>query len=73
MATADSISCVAQIGETAGLVWKILSENGPMNLTKLIKAADEPRDTVLQAIGWLAREDKVNIEESGRTRTISLR
>ncbi len=73
MATTPSTSFSAEIGETAGAVWKVLSENGPMNQAKLIKALDEPRDLVMQAIGWLAREDKLVFTENGRTRTIGLR
>ncbi len=72
MAT-TSENLVVQIGHTAGLVWKALSENGPMTLAKLVKAVSEPRDTVMQALGWLAREDKLNIEEEGRTKTVSLK
>lgn len=44
-----------------------------MDLTKLIKAVGEPRDAVMQAIGWLAREDKLIFQDNGRKRTISLR
>ena len=73
MATASSTVCIAQIGETAGAIWKLLSEEGPTSLTKLVKAVHEPRDMVMQAIGWLAREDKLIIEEEGRSRVISLR
>jgi hypothetical protein len=64
---------VAHIGETAGVVWKVLTEEGPMSMAKLVKAADEPRDTVMQALGWLAREDKILIEEEGRSRIVMLR
>ena len=53
------VESVAYIGETAGTVWRVLSENGPMSVTRLLKAVDEPRDTVMQALGWLARENKV--------------
>jgi hypothetical protein len=73
MAIASSTMCTMQIGETAGVIWKLLSENGSMSLAKLIKTVDEPRDTVMLAIGWLAREDKLIIEEEGRSRIISLR
>ena len=62
----------AQIGETAGAVWHLLSEQGPLSTAKIVKQLDLPRDLVMQAIGWLAREDKVNIEVS-RTQVISLR
>jgi hypothetical protein len=73
MATTSESDPVLQIGETAGMVWKQLTENGPMSMAKLVKAVGEPRDTVMQAMGWLAREDKLSIEEDGRSRIISLR
>jgi hypothetical protein len=44
-----------------------------MSVAKLVKAAGQPRDTVMLALGWLAREDKVDIEEDGRTRIVALR
>ena len=73
MASETLIRCVDQIGETAGLVWNCLRDSGPISLAKLTKEVDAPRDVVMQAIGWLAREDKVTIEERNRTRVISLR
>jgi len=67
-------SAVAKIGETAGLVWKRLADaNEPVSLTGLAQQLNVPRDLVMQAIGWLAREDKVQIVEQGRTRRISLK
>ena len=73
MASAPPVSHVAHIGETAGLVWAILSENGSLSMAKLVKAVGEPRDVVMQALGWLAREDKISIDEEGRSRIVSLR
>jgi len=73
MATVAPDSLVAEIGDTAGEVWKMLVDNGPMSLTKLVKAIGRPRDMVMQAIGWLAREDKIWIEEEKRSRVVSLR
>ncbi len=64
---------VAQIGDTAGLVWHALKKGGEMTLTALGKKIKAPRDTVMQAVGWLAREGKVCIEERGRKRLISLK
>ena len=72
MATVSS-SCTAQIGELAGVVWHALDEHGPTTLAKLAKEIDAPRDMVMQAIGWLAREGKVELEESGRKRIVALR
>ena len=72
MATAPSATSIEQIGETAGQVWRVLSETGPLSFTKLTKEVDAPKDLVMQAIGWLAREDKIAIEEDGRTKMVSL-
>ena len=66
-------SFVAQIGETAGAVWRLLDANGPMTISRLVKELDAPRDLTMQAIGWLAREDKITIEEEARSRVVSLR
>ena len=72
MATATPTPRVTHIGETAGVVWKILDEEGPMSMAKLVKAVGKPRDTVMQALGWLAREEKICVEEEGRSRIVSL-
>jgi hypothetical protein len=73
MATVAANSWVEHIGETAGNVWNALCQGGPMSLAKLVKAVGEPRDVVMQALGWLAREDKIWIEDEGRSRVVSLR
>ena len=72
MATVSPVCCVTQIGEVAGNVWRVLSEKGPLSTTKLVKAVSEPRDTVMQALGWLAREGKISIDDDGRNRMVSL-
>jgi len=73
VATAAPISHVEHVGETAGVVWKILHNDGPLTMAKLVKAVGRPRDVVMQALGWLAREEKISIEEDGRSRIVSLR
>lgn len=67
-----TVSCVEQIGETAGIVWHVLKDQGPLSMAKLVKAAGQHRDLVMLAVGWLAREDKVIIEENSRGRVVSL-
>lgn len=73
MTTEPSASLVASIGVMAGVVWTTLSKNGPMTMAKLVKAIGEPRDSVMQALGWLAREEKIDIVEENRSRVVSLR
>jgi hypothetical protein len=67
------MSCITQIGATAGMIWQVLSTKGPVTVAKLVKEIDAPRDVVMQGLGWLAREDKVNIEEEARSRVVSLK
>lgn len=73
MATA-SVSCdLEQIGETAGVVWRLLDGHGPLSMAKVVKESGAPRDLVLLALGWLAREDKIAIDSESRGRVVSLR
>ena len=72
MATAEHHDCVHQIGTVAGLVWQTLYEEQPISVAKLARTVEAPRDIVMQAVGWLAREGKVDIEETSRGRVIRL-
>ncbi len=47
------------IGETAGKVWKFLQQHGEANLNQIKKNVKGDPNLILQAIGWLAREDKL--------------
>ncbi|MCC9605050.1 winged helix-turn-helix domain-containing protein [Blastopirellula sp. JC732] len=44
-----------------------------MSLSRLVKQIGLPRDQVMQAIGWLAREDKLAFEDNGRNKLVCLR
>ena len=72
MATVEAVSNTQQIGETAGQIWHLLDTTGPQKITRVVKEVDAPRDLVMQAIGWLAREEKVAIEEQSRSRVVTL-
>ncbi len=61
------------IGSVAGNVWGVLTERGGQTLASLKKSIDAPDDLVLAAVGWLAREDKLEFQTNGRTMTITLR
>ncbi|MEO2016475.1 MAG: winged helix-turn-helix domain-containing protein [Fuerstiella sp.] len=61
------------IGTAAGVVWGFLNNNGATSLTALTKGTDLPKELALQAIGWLAREDKVDFEKTLRGRLIVLK
>ena len=62
-----------QIGHVAGDLWRLLDKQGGQNLAAIKKATSASDELVLAAIGWLAREDKLEFSASGRTLKISLR
>ena len=65
-------AAVQQIGEVAGSVWHALDESGSLSLAKLVERVGGNRDVVMQAVGWLAREGKIDIAETKRGRVVSL-
>jgi hypothetical protein len=60
------------IGDAAGVVWRKLGEKGRIALTTLPKVLDEDPSLVQQAVGWLAREHKVDFEKDGRALYVKL-
>jgi Mn-dependent DtxR family transcriptional regulator len=58
-----------KIGETAGKIWNLLKEKGEVNISQLPRLLNEKSLIVQQALGWLAREDKIEYRtEAGKTR-----
>ncbi|MGH7825330.1 MAG: winged helix-turn-helix domain-containing protein [Candidatus Binatia bacterium] len=66
------MSEIKTIGETAGLVWNYLRSNGECSLSALEKGVRGPKSMVSMAVGWLAREGKVEIKNEKRAVRISL-
>jgi hypothetical protein len=64
---------IEKIGFSAGLIWQFLAERGESSPIK-IKASLGLSNTLLYlALGWLAREDKVNITRLEHSYKISLK
>lgn len=61
------------IGHTAGQVWQTLSDGGNQTAAALKKEIDAPGDVVMAAVGWLAREEKLDFVTEGRAVKIGLR
>ncbi len=62
-----------EVGETAGTIWNLLDQNGPQTLAQLKKKLDGNGELMNFAVGWLAREEKVEIIEERKTFQIRLR
>ena len=58
--------------ETAGKTWRYLGQHGAINVNQLPKALHEKGELVLQALGWLAREDKIDYAVKNRRTFVSL-
>jgi len=54
-----------KFGDSAGKIWKILSQKGPLHRDTLKKDIQLKNDEFFGGIGWLARENKIALEEQG--------
>jgi hypothetical protein len=62
-----------EIGIAAGLVWSALDRQGTLTLAKLRQKTGLSVELVNRAIGWLAREDKLEFQKKARSLVISLK
>lgn len=60
------------IGHTAGEIWILLQERDELSVSQVPKLIDQKSPIVYQALGWLAREDKIKYENKGRQTLVSL-
>ncbi len=63
----------SEVGETAGKVWHLLNDQGPLTLPQIRKKLNGSADLLNLAIGWLAREDKVEIQSEKKSLRIQLK
>ena len=61
-----------KIGNTAGRIWEALNVKGEMNILQIPKILDEKSQIAYQALGWLAREDKIRYRSEGNKTFVSL-
>ena len=61
-------------GELAGKIWEALNEGGELTGKELKKAINTRSDKDLYlGLGWLLREDKLNVNEGEKDITVSLK
>lgn len=64
------------VGDAAGYVYRLLTEVDSFTTTKIkreLKKNGFDSETVLMAIGWLAREDKISIQKNKTNSIIKLK
>lgn len=57
---------VAEVGEVAGQVWHCLTRTGRTSVASVEKQVGAPAAITHMAVGWLAREGKVGLQQNGR-------
>ena len=62
-----------EIGTSAGEIYNYLNANGTVTFSKMKKDLDLKGNFADLGLGWLAREDKVNISKKGTSVSISLK
>lgn len=62
-----------EIGETAGRVWELLESDGPQTLGQVKKKLNGKAGILEYALGWLAREDKIEFVPDKRTYRVNLK
>lgn len=61
------------IGSVAGQVWEYLSNNNEVTMAALKKDLSLKGDEATMALGWLAREDKVEFNKKGASVKVRLK
>ena len=61
------------IGKIAGDIWKYVSDNGPSTSIKIKSALGISNTLLYLALGWLAREDKITIEDHEQSHKVFLK
>ena len=62
-----------RIGNIAGQIWKYLIDNGQSSTIKIKSALEISNSMMYLALGWLAREGKLDVVENQNTIKVSLK
>lgn len=62
-----------QIGQAAGVVWQALDGKESLSVSQLKKVTGVDEKNLLLALGWLAREEKVNIAKVKSSYKVNLK
>lgn len=62
-----------KIGQSAGQIYNYLNDNGESSFSKMKKELDLKSNFADLGLGWLAREDKVEISKKGTSVSVRLK
>lgn len=55
-----------KFGQNAGEIWKLLNEKGPLTKKEIQESTKQNDDDFFIGVGWLAREDKISLDENNQ-------
>jgi hypothetical protein len=64
---------IDKVGDSAGKIFQYLEKNGEVSVLKLKTGLKLSSSLVCMGIGWLAREDKLNIKDAKKDVKVSLK
>ena len=63
---------LTEIGHTAGKIWEALGQKGEISVDYLPRAVKAKSAVAYQALGWLAKEDKIQYKKKNGKNVVSL-
>ncbi len=63
----------AEVGFIAGDIYNLLKEKGSLTLKEIVSHIKADQTTSVMAIGWLAREEKIEFFQEGKKKLIRLK
>jgi len=63
----------SDIGFTAGDIYNLLKKNGAKTMKEIVSEIKADQTVIVMAIGWLAREDKIEFVQEGKKKSIRLK
>jgi hypothetical protein len=64
----DNTNLTEEIGKIAGRIWKIIDIWDEVDFSSIKKLSGVEDDKIFSGIGWLAREDKINLTDDQKYR-----
>jgi hypothetical protein len=65
----DATNLTEPIGSAAGKIWDLLHSEGEVELSLVSKLINVDNNETFSALGWLAREDKIQFKKADKNTT----
>lgn len=65
----DDTNLTEPIGSAAGKIWHLLHSQGEVELSQVSKLVSMENGQTFSALGWLAREDKIQFKKADKDNT----